>query len=335
VNRPAGFRHLARGLLVIAALINYRAAMAETVPPDVKKIVTFIFPADTQGNLLLRDNNPVPYGTGFFVGIKGDDGNGAYGYLVTAKHVLRDSQGNDFNRVFLRLNRKQGDAQFVALDLVQNGKRAVYTHTDPSVDIAVVPLYPSEELFDFRIIPEELLSTKATFDEFNIAEGSDVFFVGLFTTYYGEHKNNPIVRFGRVAMFPDDPITWVDYQGQPAQHARLYLIETQSYGGNSGSPVFFSLGADRSPKQGYLLGSSLIKLAGVMRGRFNEINPTLGYIQSPTASLPVTLPNIGIAAITPSYFLHEILFSDELKKFRAEHPITPPPDTTGTLKKLE
>jgi len=80
--------------------------MAETVPSDVKKVVTFIFPADAQGNLLLRDNNPVPYGTGFFVGIKDDAGNGVYGYLVTAKHVLKDPQGNDFNRVFLRLNRK-------------------------------------------------------------------------------------------------------------------------------------------------------------------------------------------------------------------------------------
>ena len=127
-------------------------------------------------------------------------------------------------------------------------------------------------------------------------------------------------------MFPDDPIEWRDYQGQPEQHAQLYLIETQSYGGNSGSPVFFSLGADRSPKSGFILGSPVIKLAGVMRGRFNDTSPVLGFIQNPTASTPVTLPSIGIAAVTPSYFLHEILFSDELKKFRADHPIAPPPE---------
>ena len=294
--------------------------------------MTFIFPADQQGNLLRdHDNNPIPYGTGFFVGVKSADGKGIYGYLVTAKHVLKDPAGKDFARVYVRLNRKQGDAEFVALDLVQDGRRVVYTHSDPSVDIAVVPALPQQDLFDFKIMPEEILSTKTTFDDFNIAEGSDIFFVGLFTTYYGEHRNNPIVRFGRVAMFPDDPITWVDYQGQPAQHARLYLVETQSYGGNSGSPVFFSLGADRSPKQGYLLGSSLIRFAGVMRGRFNETNPTLGYIQSPTASLPVTLPNIGIAAVTPSYFLHDILFSEELKKLRSEHPILAEPENTGTV----
>jgi hypothetical protein len=331
------FRQIIIAVLALAiTLANAEVVNAETVPADVKKVVTFIFPADAQGNLF-RDqkNNPIPYGTGFFVAVKSDDGKGVYGYLVTAKHVLRDSQGNDFRRVYVRLNKKEGDAEFVALDLIQNGQRIVHTHTDPSVDIAVVPAYPSDATFDFKIIPENMLSTRATFDEFNIAEGSDVFFVGLFTTYYGEHRNNPIIRFGRVAMFPDDPLAWIDYQGQSEQHAQLYLVETQSYGGNSGSPVFFSLGPDRSPKQGYLLGSSLIKLAGVMRGRFNDTNPTLGYIQSPTASLPITLPNIGIAAVTPSYFLHEILFSDELKKFRAEHPITPPSDSTGTVKKPE
>jgi hypothetical protein len=28
----------------------------------------------------------------------------------------------------------------------------------------------------------------------------------------------------------------------------------------------------------------------------------------------------------------EILFSDDLKKFRAEHPLVSPPDTTGAVK---
>lgn len=253
--------HLLASLLLIGALTSADAASAETIPAEVKKTVTFIFPADAQGGLL-RDqkNNPIPYSTGFFVGIKSEDGNRVYGYLVTAKHVLRDGLGKDFDRVYLRLNRQENDAVFVPLELSQDGQRIVYTHDDPSVDIAVVPVLPSSTIFDFKIVPEELLTTKASFDEFNLAEGSDVFFVGLFTTYYGEHKNNPIVRFGRVAMFPDDPIAWVDYQGQVEQHARLYLIETQSFGGNSGSPVFFSLGADRSPKQGYLLGHPLSSL---------------------------------------------------------------------------
>jgi hypothetical protein len=279
---------------------------------------------------LLRDpktNNPRPYGTGFFVAVNSDTGKGSYSYLVTAKHVLKDEKGNDFARVYSRLNTLKGDAQFVPLDLIQGGEKLVYTHSDPTVDIAVVPALPSVSIFDFKELPEDMLSTKETFNQYNIAEGSDVFFVGLFTTYYGEHRNVPIFRFGRMAMFPDETVPWIDYEGQPQEQAQLYLIEIQSYGGNSGSPVFFSLGASeqRAPQGAVLLNASpLLKLSGIMRGRFNDIQP-VRIIQNPTAAIPVTTPNIGIAAVTPSYFLHEILFSDELKKLRAANPIVEPP----------
>jgi hypothetical protein len=277
----------------------------------------------------------MPYGTGFFVGVKNDTGKLIYGYLVTAKHVLKDENGNDFARVFLRLDLLKGDAAFIPIDLIQSGHRVVYTHPDPSVDIAVVPMLPSQSLFDFKILPDDMLSTKATFSQYDIAEGSDVFFVGLFATYYGEHQNVPIFRFGRMAMFPDESVPWINYEGQPQQQALLYLIEIQSYGGNSGSPVFFSLGLSeqRVPSGRILITGAvpLLKLAGIMRGRFNDVQP-VRVIESPTAAIPYTTSNIGIAAVTPSYFLHDILFSDDLKKLRADHPMAEPPqkaDHTG------
>jgi hypothetical protein len=303
--------------------------MNATIPAEVKKIVTFIFPADGQGNLLRdpKTNNPTPYGTGFFVAVKNDFGQGMYGYLVTAKHVLKDYHGNDATKVYLKLNKLHGNAEFIALDLNQSGHRMVFTHSDPSVDVAVIPASPSEAIFDFKVIPEYMLTTKAVFDEFNMTEGSDVFIVGLLTTYYGERKNNPIFRFGHVAMFPDGPIDWVDYRGQSEQRAQLYLIETQSYAGNSGSPVFFSLGADSSPKGGFVLSSPVIKLSGIIRSVFND--PAFDFLQTPTVSTSVALPNIGIAAVTPSYLLDEILFSNELRKFRDDHPITRLPGAAG------
>jgi hypothetical protein len=144
-----------------------------------------------------------------------------------------------------------------------------------------------------------------------------VFFTGLFVAYYGEHRNNPIVRFGRVAMLPEDRIPWRTDATKPAENVRLYLLETQSYGGNSGSPVFFSLGADRNPGS-LILGPPLIKLAGIMMGTFNEPSP-IGFAQTPTATIPFYRQNLGIAAVTPSYLLQEILFSDEMKKARADY----------------
>jgi hypothetical protein len=46
-------------------------------------------------------------------------------------------------------------------------------------------------------------------------------------------------------------------------------------------------------------------------------------IQTPNAVVPVFAQNIGIAAVTPAYLLRDILYSDELRKLRSDHPITP------------
>lgn len=245
--------------------------------------------------------------------------------MVTAKHVLKAPDGTNLSKTFLRLNKLKGDAEFIPLDLIQDGKPSVYIHPDPTVDIAVVPALPRQDIYDVKAIPSDMLSNKASFKEFNIAEGSEVFFTGLFVQHYGEHRNNPIVRFGRVAMLPEDRIAWKE-DGKPAQSVELYLLETQSYGGNSGSPVFFSLGSDRIPGS-IIIGDPVIKLAGIMRGYFNDVRP-VGFIQ-PTAANPIPIysQNNGIAAVTPSYLLHDILFSDALKKFRADHPIDTLPTT--------
>jgi hypothetical protein len=308
--------------LALATTISTNPAFAEIVPPDIKKIVTFVFLSDANGNLLrdAKTNIPAANGTGFFVGINDIPRKGTFGYLVTAKHVLQNADRKFYKSVYLRLNRIEGDAEFVQLPLEENGQSLVYTHPDPTVDIAVVAALPSEVIFDFKVLSQDMISTKETFSEFQISEGTDVFFEGLFTQYYGDHKNIPIVRFGRVAMFPDQSLPWPNAPGGAPQNQQLYLFETQSYGGNSGSPVFFSLGSDRNPGS-MVVGPPIIKLAGIMHGRYNEANPVLGVLQTPTAVSPITLPNVGIAAITPSYFLYEILFSADLKKFRASHPI--------------
>jgi len=311
---------------LIAASLVVQAAISATIPPEVKKAVTFIYPSDAHGDIVrdAKTGVPTPYGTGFFVFFANEipPRAGGYGYLVTAKHVLRAPAGESFSRVYLRLNKLKGDAEYVPLDLVQGGRSIVFEHSDPTVDIAVVPAFPSTSVYDFKMIPTEMLALKSESD-LNISEGTEVFFTGLFTSYVGEHRNNPIVRFGKVAMLPEDRIAWQE-NGQPLQLVELYLLETQSYGGNSGSPVFFSFGADRNPGS-IIVGPPVLKLAGIMKGSFNE-NRAIGFVQpAAVPPIPVSSQNIGIAAVTPAHLLHEILFSDGLKRLRSENPITPAP----------
>jgi hypothetical protein len=296
-------------------------AMAAPPPPNIAKTVTFIFLADDSGAPRTQNDAPVANGTGFFVLVENENGPGGYGYVVTAKHVLKDERGEYFKRIFVRINDKKEGSGFIPIDLVPSGARQnIYVHDDPTVDIAVVPGWPDEATFDFLAIPTLLIKSKEDFKKSTITAGSDVFFAGLFAPHYGDKINTPIFRFGRVAMITNDRFRWQE-PPKPAEMVELYLLETMSFGGNSGSPVFFSQGADREPGK-IIIGSDEITLAGVMRGNFNE--PRVGsVIQTPNAVLPVFAQNIGIAAVTPAYLLRDILYSERLKKFRAENPLPP------------
>ena len=101
---------------LITASLVVQAAPSATIPPEVKKAVTFIYPSDAHGDIVrdAKTGVPTPYGTGFFVFLANEipPRAGGYGYLVTAKHVLKAPTGASFSRVYLRLNKLKGDAEF-------------------------------------------------------------------------------------------------------------------------------------------------------------------------------------------------------------------------------
>jgi len=293
-----------RSLIIIILIIFMLGgiSMATPIPSEVKSVVAFIFVKNEKGELIAN-------GTGFFVGVKNTSNPDFFSvYLVTAKHVLYKSNTTDFfDTVFVRLNKKEGGSQIGVIHIITEGeKRNVFTHSDSSVDIAIIPLLPDQEKFDFKFLPEDMITTKEAFKELKIREGSDVFFTGLFTPYMGSERNYPIVRFGRVALVTDEKIEW------QKKLMDLYLIEAGSYGGNSGSPVFFYLGSDREPGS-LMVGSPILKLAGVMQGTFLDAHEIKVF---ETKEVPIAFSNMGIAAVVPGYKLHEILFSDELKEKR-------------------
>ncbi len=273
--------------------------MASVIPKDVKKTVCFIFIKHPTKGI-------VPNGTGFIVAIKQAD-DLYFHYLVTAKHVLIDEQTKQyFNVVYVRFNKIDGPADLAEVPLT---KLKIWVHPEPEVDIAVIPCLPDPKIYDYRSIPPDLIVTKEKFKEEDITEGDEVFFIGLFTPHFGRTRNYPVTRFGRVALISDEKVRW-----QTDQLQDLYLLETQSYGGNSGSPVFFYLSGDRNP--GVLrLGPPKLFLAGIMTGTFRDAQK-VEFIE--TQATPISFQNAGIAAVTPAYKLHEILFGPELTKVREQ-----------------
>jgi hypothetical protein len=271
---------------------------------QLKRCVCFLF-------LQQPDGEFKPRGTGFFVGLRAenkeripsDQPNASgiiHAYLVTARHVLQDKQGNFLKEVFIRMNKLDGASEMLRLSIDELG---VYTHNEKEVDLAVIPTRPDPGEFAVAVIQEESLATKEKISEMGIGEGDDVIFVGLFTHHIGKVRNQPILRFGKVALIPEEKV-----QSNINTLEDLYLMECQSYAANSGSPVFFEISLARRP----LFLPQRLFLAGVLKGHFRFDVDT---------EEPITLgerPNIGIAAVIPSYKLCEILFSPEMRNQRRE-----------------
>lgn len=292
-------------IIIILAALTAFALEAAPIPLDIKKAVVFIYYLDNQTNISAD-------GTGFLVYMpSATDTNKAFGYLVTARHVLRPATNNWLPGVFVRLNKKDGTSVQIPLPLITSGpNKNVFTHTDPTVDIAVVPFFPTPFTnFDCLFLPEELIPSVTDFKDLDIHEGSDVFFTGMFINHLGNKRNTPITRFGKVALMSDEKIDWV------TGTTDLYLMEANSFPGNSGSPVYFQIGNERENGSIVLGGGPRIKLAGILSGGY-LINQRV-QIDSVSTNEYVS-PFIGITGVIPSYELKDILDSKELKQQRGE-----------------
>ena len=219
-----------------------RVGAGEAIPHEITKVVTFIFLSPDGGKSF------TPNGTGFFVGVKISTDQFKV-YLVTARHVLKDSSGQYYPTVSIRLNKKDGGSQMITLPLTEKGgafvkgAATVYEHpTDHTVDLAVIPLLPSQSIFDFQFIPDEMLTTKDTFQELNISEGSDVFFSGLFAQFIGQTRNYPITRFGKVAMMPTEKIPWQDSERAPLEMVDCTFSKRSRSVGTAAHPCSFTSG---------------------------------------------------------------------------------------------
>ena len=290
-----------------ASLILLASSQAAFIPTEVKKTVAFVFVPG-------KDGKPVANGTAFFIAVANQTNpNRVHNYLVTARHVLTAKDGKPYPKVWLRVNPMEGDAKLLDFDLKGAVDEGYFsTHPDETVDLAVVAIEPDYELFDIKALPEDILVTKQSLHDLNVHEGSDVFFTGLFRQFFGQKRNYPIARFGRVALLPDERIPFGGEGSKDPVPQELFLIESFAFGGNSGSPVFYYLGSDRIP--GKLSAGTVIRLAGIMKGTFLDFWP---LAMAETKTVPVSKDNVGIAAVIPSHLLHDILFSDALKERRA------------------
>lgn len=256
------------------------------VPTDLLKSVVYLGGVtNLQGDPANSTADMVFAGTGVWVSVPGANG-GSYTHLVTSKHVVDDMKDCDWG---IRANTKSGEANIIPC----NDAKWVF-HDDETVDIAVLPWSPPPSQIDYKLVPQ------ATFAEPGmtlwhqktneclerpVEVGDEVAIVGLLKFVPGDKVNMPIARFGNLSLVPSEPIPW------KGKMVNVYLVESRSIGGLSGSPVFVEIAPETPDSEIFLLG--------IVRGHWDK-----GAV------------NIGIGLVEPSRLIKEILNKPELAQMR-------------------
>ena len=206
--------------------VIYIETVCLTVGDDgAQKIATFL----GTGFLVLHHDPRYPQIVGF-------------NYLVTNRHVARPGSESgapctvaDYKvRFNLRQSEANGTELSQAFSLGPNVPWAF--STDESVDIATTPFGLDEKKFSFLTFPTSLFLTDEEAKQNHVVEGDSVVFTGLFVQFMGQVKLEPIVREGKIAMIPGEPIpTTLRSLGH------IYLVDAHVFGGNSGSPILVKL----------------------------------------------------------------------------------------------
>jgi hypothetical protein len=292
---------------------------------EQKKAVVFIFGTihplnpdttamtDGSGNRLAVN---VPLGTGFLVKYSdrslGPGHN--FSYLVTAKHVLLDVDGTFLPSIAIRLNLKSpvGDSEigFIRdIPVTDAPGTLLWFHSeDQAEDVAILPLLPDEREFEFATISTGTFLSNPALNPGVVAEGDDLYFIGLMEQYYGIKRNYPLVRRGTLALLTDE------YIDTPLGKQKMFIADLESWPGNSGSPVFL-IGRHRDRPTSQASNSHFL---GMLVASFvNHFTVPLGGYPAGQLS-GGDKANIGVTSIVPASVIEEVLDSAPAQQDRDE-----------------
>jgi hypothetical protein len=200
------------------------------VPDLIRKCVAFI-------GVEYDDGRFVPIATGFFA--HAAEGNVQWTYFVTAEHVvmkIHQTKGIK-GSLAVRLNIKQGGSEVVSLD---RARWWSHPDLDNRTDVAVTRWSFQNEYFDYFPLPLYGSVVGASHTEHlkrrGAGLGQEIAIIGLFRHHRGMQQNEPIVRVGHIAAMPEEKV-----RTEWCNDIEAYLVETNSIGGLSGSPVFVNL----------------------------------------------------------------------------------------------
>lgn len=181
----------------------------------------------------LQDNG-TEYGTAFVFDLETKDGD--LTFLVTCRHVIAKSTEATFH---LTAQKPDDGSDTRNLDLGNpidvriGGADKWFSHPDPQVDLAVMPLIPILAELDRKLGVDAYVNSIPSGSCPTAAHGrliglnDRVVYVGYPYGLQDDRNLLPLIRSGRIASYPD-----VNYDGKPG-----FYVDAHLHPGSSGSPV--------------------------------------------------------------------------------------------------
>jgi hypothetical protein len=270
------------------------------IPDEVRKSVVFVCmhePGSSQFKAV---------GTAFLVSLENKEIHFTFGYIVTAKHVINGIKSRTTEGPYLRINKLDGTSIIVSTN-INDWK---FHPSDESVDVAVINVGLSTDIYDVRYIPTEMATTPEVIKQQTIDIGDEVFITGLFVNHIGRQRNTPIIRTGNLSLMADtkEPINTT------LGDMEAYLIEARSIGGLSGSPVFVYLGVIRhiGGQVKFVSGDkAAFTWIGLMHGHWKLPSSAKDVIIDETEEDQQSEKHTGIGIVVPATKILEVINNNE------------------------
>jgi len=223
-------------------------------------------------------------------------------YVVTNRHVIEKME-----KPFLRVNNRDG--QFEVIETNRNRWR---NHPEGD-DLAALPFHefnpsrhPIPAVHANSAFPRNAIS------DYDIGIGDAVAMIGRLIGHDGKVKNNPIARFGSIAMLPGDGI-----ENMFGIEQETFLIDSQSIPGFSGSPVFLFLDPTTRSKGGHTgVGPWLLGMDWLHVHNVEYVRDRNGL---PIRDGEHVRANTGVAGVIPAWRIMALLQTfDDDEKHRQE-----------------